>query len=142
MDPRRDDATTEALLDALRHALSGRSEVRLVLLFGSCARGTASEGSDVDLAVLADPLDAAALSADLTLALHREVEAVDLADDLGVPLLEAIIQDGVVVHEGAPGEAARWRARALIDLETDRPWFARMRDAWLRAVAEHGLGGR
>jgi hypothetical protein len=43
------------------------------------------------------------------------------------------------VHERRRGTAATWRAHALADLETDAPWFARMRDAWLARVAARGL---
>ena len=34
-----------------------------------------------------------------------------------------------------PGAAGRWLARALSQLETDRPWYERMRDAYLRKLA-------
>jgi hypothetical protein len=42
-------------------------------------------------------------------------------EDVGVPLLARIVQEGVGVHEARPGALATWRARALADLETDRP---------------------
>jgi hypothetical protein len=45
----------------------------------------------------------------------------------------------VVLCEGAAGAAAAWRSRTLSDLEIDRPWYARMREAWLRRVAERGI---
>jgi predicted nucleotidyltransferase len=125
--------------DRIRTALRGRSDVALALVFGSSARGTARPESDVDLAVEAAPhLDVLTLASDLTRALGREVDVVRL-EGAGVPLLEEIVRDGVVAHEGVPHAHARWRSRTLCDLETDRPWFARMRDAWLRRVAERGL---
>jgi len=40
-----------------------------------------------------------------------------------------------------PGAAGRWLARALSQLETDRPWYERMRDAYLRKLAGQ-TGGR
>lgn len=121
----------------LRELLAGAG-VRLGLLFGSWARGEQRVGSDVDVAVLgsADRLE---LAAELGRALGREVQVLSLDAELGVPLLEELVRDAVVVFEGEPGAAARWRTRALIDLETDRPWYARMREAWLRRVAERGL---
>ncbi len=45
-------------------------------------------------------------------------------------------RDAVVVAEHARGAAARWRAHALIDLENDRLWYERMRDAYLARLAE------
>lgn len=112
--------------------------VELAMLFGSTARGTASEGSDVDIAVRGRGIDALGLAAALAEALAREVDLVVLTDP-GVPLLEALIRDGIVVWESAPGVAAQWRSFTLAMLETDRPWYARMRDAWLSRVAERGL---
>jgi predicted nucleotidyltransferase len=113
-------------------------QVRLVLLFGSRATGKNAVDSDLDLAIDApkDDLDpiAGALSAELGL----EVDVIPVAD-VTIPLLEALVRDGVVVHEGKRGAAASWRTKALIDLETDRPWYARTRDAWLRRVADKGL---
>lgn len=124
----------EAVVDALRQALAGRTEVRLAILFGSLARGAERPDSDVDVAVLARGVDVLALSSDLTRALGREVQIVDL-EAIGFPMLQAIVRDGVVVAEHERGGAARWRSRALVDLENDRPWFERMRDAYLGRLA-------
>jgi predicted nucleotidyltransferase len=129
----------DSRIDALRHVLARQSGMRLAILFGSVARGTANEQSDVDLAVDVEPgADLAALASELTIAAGREVDLVRLSD-AGVPLLEELVRDGVVVYE-VPHAAARWRAHVLADLEIDRPWYARMRDAWLRRVAAQGLG--
>jgi predicted nucleotidyltransferase len=124
-------------VDVLRRALSARADVRLALVFGSAARGTMREGSDVDLAVDAPGVDRLALARDLSIAVGREVDVVDLTDP-GYPLLAAIVRDGVVVAERERGAAARWRARALLALDTDRPWFERMRDAYLAKLAGAG----
>jgi predicted nucleotidyltransferase len=124
----------------LCRALHGREDVRVALLFGSHARGTAGAASDVDVAVDAPSVDPLDLAAELSLSVGAEVDVVPL-DDPGVPLLEALVRDGIVVHEGSPGAGARWRSHALTTLETDGPWYARMRDAWIRRVAERGLSG-
>jgi predicted nucleotidyltransferase len=124
--------------EGLRRALAGRDDVRLGLLFGSRARGRARSDSDVDLAVLAPGVDLLDLTASLTLALDLEVQVIDL-DDASIPLLQAIVRDGVLVHEGKRGAAAIWRSHALATLETDGPWYARMSEAWLRRVAERGV---
>lgn len=121
----------------IREFLTGRDDVRLAIVFGSRARSTATSTSDVDLAVRAPGADLLSLAADLSRVSGHEVDVVAL-EDVGVPLLERIVREGVPVHEAAPGVFATWRSRALADLETDRPWFARMRDAWLARVASHG----
>ena len=128
------------VVECLRRALADRGDVRLALLFGSVARGTDRPGSDVDLAVDAPGVDHLALARDLSLALDREVSVVDLTDP-GYPLLAALARDGIVVAEHARGAAARWRTRALLSLETDRPWYERMRDAYLARLARESPRG-
>ena len=127
------------MIAALRSALSRRPDVRLALLFGSVVRGLARPDSDLDVAVLGRGLDLPTLAADLSLAAGREVDVVDLAQ-AGYPLLRALLRDSVVLHQGAPGAAAAWRARAILETETDRPWFERMRDAYLKRLAAGGHG--
>jgi predicted nucleotidyltransferase len=111
----------------------------LAMLFGSRARGTARESSDVDIALLAEGEPPAALPAALSAALGAEVDVIWIVPDLSLPLRERILAEGQVIYQREPGRAAAWRTAALIDLETDRPWFARMRDRWLERVAVRGL---
>ena len=125
--------------EQIAKVLAGRTDVRLALLFGSEARGTAGPDSDVDLAIDAPGLDTLELCALVAEAVGRDVDVVRL-EDAGIPLLHKLIRDGVVVHEGAKGAGAVWRSRTLATLETDGPWYARMRDAWLARVQEKGLG--
>jgi uncharacterized protein len=127
-----------AISASLRSALAGRADVRVAVLFGSQARGTAREDSDVDVAVDAPEADLLALGATLAAAVGREVDVVAL-EDATIPLLEHLVRDGAVVHEGHPGDGALWRSRALASLETDRPWFSRMCEAWLTRVKDRGL---
>jgi uncharacterized protein len=129
---------TPAVVDRLRRALAGRSDVRVAVLFGSEARSTAGPGSDVDIAVDAPGADLLDLIAMLSVTLEREVDVVSL-DDATMPLLERLMREGIVVHEGFRGAGALWRSRILAMLETDRPWYARMRDAWLARVSEKGF---
>jgi len=126
---------TAALVATLREALRGRQDVHLVVLFGSRARGRARPDSDVDLGVQGENLDLLALARDLSLATHHEVDVVDLGRDLGYPLLNAIARDAVWVHKGRPGAGGRWLSRTITRLETDRPWYERMRDAYLKKLA-------
>jgi predicted nucleotidyltransferase len=129
---------TAELLRALSRALEAEPGVRVAVLFGSEARGQATAGSDVDVAVVAPGVDRLALVSRLSLAVGRDVDVVSL-DDPGVPLLSAIVRDGIPVREATRGAYAGWRARALAQLETDGPWYRRMRDAWLARVATTGL---
>ncbi len=134
----RDGARTDPAVQRIREHLLGRLDVRLALVFGSRARGTATPTSDVDVAVRAPGIDLLDLAALLSRATGLEVDVVDL-EHAGVPLLARIVREGVLVHEARRGTAARWRAQALADLETDAPWFARMREAWLARVAARGV---
>jgi len=128
---------TAALRAVLREALRGRQDVHLAVLFGSRARGRrVRPDSDVDIAVLGEEdLDLLALGRDLSLATHHEVDVVNLARDVGYPLLNAIARDAVWVHQGRPGAGGRWLSQTLTRLETDRPWYERMRDAYLKKLA-------
>ena len=115
--------------------LSGRKDIHLALLFGSRARGRSHVGSDADVAVLGKDLDLLSLASDLSDAARVEVDVVSL-DDPGYPMLNAILRDSVVLHEGESGAAPTWRSRAWLLAELDRPWFERMRDAFLKRLAE------
>lgn len=123
----------DSLLTRLHELLEGRP-VELALLFGSRATGRASPDSDVDLAVIAPGEDLLQLASDLSAALGLEVEVVSL-DDPPYPLLKRIVREGTVVSEGTRGAEARWRTRSLLILDTDRAWYARMRDSYLERVA-------
>ncbi|MDP9121010.1 MAG: nucleotidyltransferase domain-containing protein [Acidobacteriota bacterium] len=127
--------TSTSLIAALSGALAGRMDIELAVLFGSFARGRARLDSDADVAVLGAKLDLLALAADLGQAARREVDVVDLRR-AGYPLLHALLRDGIVLHQGAPGAAARWRTQAILETETDRPWFERMRNAFLKRLAD------
>jgi predicted nucleotidyltransferase len=129
----------EPLLAAVRETLRDRRDVHLALLFGSRARGRFRPDSDIDLAVQGEDLDRLALARDLSLATGHEVDVVDLAA-AGFPLLNAIARDGIFVHQGRPGAAGRWLSRTITLLETDRPNYERMRDAYLRKLAEGAHG--
>ena len=127
------------VVNALRAGLAAKPQVALALLFGSVARGTEREDSDVDLAVATEgEFDLLDVARELGARVGREVHVVQLRDAT-IPLLDEIVRDGVLVYEGRPNAAAQWRTRALCSLEIDRPWYARMRDAWLKQVEKHGL---
>jgi predicted nucleotidyltransferase len=122
----------------IRQHLAGRTDVRVAMLFGSRARGTARPDSDVDLAVEAPGVDLLTLGAELGGVLELEVDVVDV-EDASIPLLEHVVRDGLIVHEGRRSAGGLWRSRTLATLETDRPWYDRMCEAWLARVAREGL---
>jgi uncharacterized protein len=124
--------------DAATRVLTGRADVEVALLFGSRARGDHRPDSDVDVAVLG-AVDRLALAAELSRATGHEVEVVDLSA-AGYPLLSAIVQDGVLLHEGVPGAYGAWRGHALSQLDLDRAWYARMRDGYLAKLAKGAAG--
>ena len=132
------ELAANALIQALRQVLHTRGDVALALLFGSRARGDASEASDVDVALLAPAADLLDVGAQLSQASGLEVDVISLADP-GVPLLDELLRDAVVLYEARPGAYATWRSHVLADLELDRPWYERMRDAWLERVAQRGV---
>lgn len=113
------------LLHELRAAFRTEPSVRLAVLFGSQATGTAGERSDVDLLVaLTDPSAAriAQLTGRLERRLGREVQLVRLQDAERTPSLmaDALEQGRVLVDRdgGWPGvksHAATWRHRAAAD---------------------------
>jgi len=92
----------------------------------------------VDLAIdgTADPLE---LGGHLSGLLDREVNVFEL-QQVTIPLLERLVREGILVHEGVRGAGALWWSHAWTQLETDRPWYARMRDSWLARLRESGLG--
>ena len=130
--------TTDELIGKLRTVVARHAEVRLALLYGSRARGDHRPSSDVDVAVAGADFDTASLAGELSLATDLEVDVVPLADP-GVPLLERLVDESVVVYEAERGTAAHWRTAALLALETDRPWYRRMRDAFLARIASTGV---
>lgn len=130
---------------ALRPVLELHPEVRLALLFGSRARGVAGPEADLDLAVevaLGEELDALGLMAELSSATGLEVDLVDVTPGrcVGYPLLAALVRDAVVVHEGERHAEAEFRTRALLQASLDRPWYERMRDAYLGRLAAEAHG--
>jgi predicted nucleotidyltransferase len=135
--------TRDELAARLEHALAGRAGVRLAVLFGSEARGTARDDSDVDVAVDAPGGDEIALAAELCDALGREVDVVSLGD-ASIPLLHAIVRDGVVVTRrgggrGRCGGRTRWRRWRSICPGTGG-WPTRWWRGWRRG--RRGLGER
>jgi predicted nucleotidyltransferase len=93
--------------------------VDLVVLFGSRAKGTATERSDWDLGVLLkpegrDPLRLYGLDPELAQALGCSSDAVDVVDlsRASYLLQQVVATEGVVLFERQPGMFAAFRSRA------------------------------
>lgn len=91
-----------------------------MLLFGSVARGTERENSDIDLAISASGVDLPAVAPELGALFFRGVNILPLAEDPGVPMLEALLEDSRVFYEASPGRAAEWQTRIIIALGARR----------------------
>ncbi len=107
-------AQTSIDVAALARICAGHSGIRLVVLFGSVARGGARADSDVDVAVLGgefwDQLD---LGNEMAALLAREPHVVEMGG-ISDWLRFQIAHDGVLVYEAAPGLWTRFKAQAMV----------------------------
>lgn len=126
-----------AELTAVGQVLSRHPQIRLAVVFGSLASGTARPDSDLDLAVAAaSPLTVdqrTALIGDLAERLGRPVDLVDLAT-VGEPLLGQIVVHGRRVLGSDEAYAALLR-RHLFEQADFLPYrnriLAERRRAWI-----------
>ncbi len=103
-------------VEKVKRALETVPGVRLAVLFGSAARGTARSRSDIDTGVsMAPDVDISpTMQVTLERAAGRHVSVSRL--DEAPPLLRfEIARDGVVLIERDPHAWARFRAHAMID---------------------------
>jgi predicted nucleotidyltransferase len=111
--------------------------LRLAILFGSCGKGTARSGSDIDLAVLAKrPLTSAereSLIGHVALLMGRPVDLVDLSS-AGEPLLNQILTTGKRIT-GEDTEFAQLMMRNVVAnadfVPLQRRLLKERRDAWI-----------
>jgi predicted nucleotidyltransferase len=130
MIPQRDE-----IMPIARAVLERHANLRLGLLFGSSARGTALESSDIDVAVAGRNVDLATLASQLSIALGREVDVVSVEADPPVMLLRELLRDAVCLYEAEPGAEAAFRARAVWAVETDGPMVDAMARSYIRRLA-------
>ncbi len=132
-----------AELDRLRAALRDLQSAGLVVLFGSCAKGSPRADSELDVAVLPSGPLSAADEADLEDALARASgRAVDLlrldrTDDV---VLRREVARGVLLREERPGSFARFRADAALEWLDLEPVYLDAQARYLRRVAGGGAG--
>jgi predicted nucleotidyltransferase len=107
----------DEVLERLRAALAGCQKVRLAVLFGSRAAGTARGSSDFDIGILPrDPElslhEELELASNLSGVVGGEIDLVRLDGD--EPILgREVAHAGVCLYEEAAGVFTAYRARAL-----------------------------
>ena len=129
-----------AIAALARPVLAADTNVRAAFLFGSMARGRATESSDVDIAVVGQGVDVLALGAALGAVLQRDVDVVELDLEAPIPLLRAVMSEGRRIYERAPGMAATFASHARSVLDLDGPNYDRMMRAFMARVAQRGVG--
>lgn len=108
--------TVGATLDvpALAAIASRFPEVKLVVLFGSVARGQALPTSDADFAVLGSSFwSGLSLGAELGRALGREPHVVELETASDLRRMQ-VVRDGTLIYEREPDVWVRFKAESLV----------------------------
>ncbi|MEZ6854697.1 type VII toxin-antitoxin system MntA family adenylyltransferase antitoxin [Halodesulfovibrio aestuarii] len=115
--------------------LAAHKEIQLGIVFGSAAAGTMRADSDVDVAVFASkPLSVSLrldLIAELSLALGREVDVVDLYSAEGV-ILHQVLTKGEVVLKRSDLIHAMLIKRMLFDQADMEPLRCRIVESRLQ----------
>ena len=119
----------QRLKTAILHVLEQFPEVKLAYVFGSAARGQLTSESDIDVAVAAEtklPLRTRlAIATQLSKALHREVDLVDLQDVAGEILQQSLCQ-GIKLLQKDAGLSARLIQRLWFDQADLMPYRRRI----------------
>jgi predicted nucleotidyltransferase len=130
-------------MDALRQALADDPRVAYALLFGSSARDTAHEGSDLDVAI--------AFRSGLTMDTHalggivstlesavggRRVDLL-LIDEAPPAVAYRVFRDGAVLVENDHRALAARKARAILEYLDFRP-FEELAARGVLSAAAHG----
>jgi predicted nucleotidyltransferase len=124
--------------ESIRAALSRLPQVRLAVLFGSRARGTAGPASDLDLGVLLDPSTPelkTRIEVELARASSVPLEVVYL-DQAPPQLRFEISRDGVPLLERVPHAWVNFKARAMVDWWDWAPTARRIHQAALERLRD------
>lgn len=125
-------------IEAIRRVVESRADVRLAYVFGSAARDQARASSDVDIAVLLEPLPAPAdldrLATDLETVAGRRVDLVVL--NTAPPLLaHEVIKTGQRLTCRSEAERVRFETHAAARY-LDTAHLRRVQHRYLRERAE------
>jgi predicted nucleotidyltransferase len=103
--------------------------IRLCMLFGSFASGSAKPGSDLDIAVAAESPLSPDVRLDLqeafTTVTHREVDLIDLSVETG-PILKQALSRGVIIQNDDKNLYARLISRMLFAEADMMPYYYRI----------------
>lgn len=124
------------LLDQLRAVVAGHPGLRLVVVFGSRARGSAHAESDLDVAYDGDA-DELELMERLGRVARCDVDLVRL-DRADVILKNRIAREGVAIYELTPGTFSRFAANAALEYLDLEPLLLDSRRRYLRRVGGGG----
>lgn len=118
------------------YAQAHRDEIVAVYLYGSVAQGVASALSDIDIAVLLrEPLkrDAFDIGLEATVALQRlfdqETDVQVLTRDTGLPFLEEVLRDHILIAVHDDEYRAEFESRAVQRIFDFRPILHEYLDA-------------
>ena len=132
---------TNGQLRELRDVVVDVPEVRLVVVFGSVARGDASPDSDVDVGVVGGGFwDQLGVGAKVGERLQREAHVVDLGK-AGEMLRYLVAREGIPIFEIDPATWARFQAEAAIGYFDFEPILKICAEAARRRIrVEAGIG--
>ncbi|MBE3571567.1 MAG: nucleotidyltransferase domain-containing protein [Moorella humiferrea] len=138
----------KAIANAIIEYLNQCQDVVAAYLFGSCARGTGRERSDIDVAVLfagnEDKLHRFDRRLEIIVDLERVTgKKVDVIDIHAAPLLlqHQIIKDGILLVDKDPRYRVGfevWSRRTYFDLQ---PLLERRNKKFIAKVLERGIDG-
>ncbi|MCC6623775.1 MAG: nucleotidyltransferase domain-containing protein [Deltaproteobacteria bacterium] len=131
-----DDATLERLKTVAR----AFGDARMIVLFGSVARGDARPWSDVDVGILGvGLLRGGEIGHALSTLLGREPHVVDL-ERASDHLRFEVARDGVLLAEAEPGTWTRFKAEAALRWFDLAPIVALCRDGVARRLERDARG--
>ena len=109
-----------AIIEKLTAFFDAKPGIILAMLYGSCARGTETDKSDVDIAVaMSEALhldDRLSLQLELSLLLQREVDLVDIRKIAGL-LHYKVFTEGVCVKKTEPEGSALLHRHTMAALD-------------------------
>jgi uncharacterized protein len=127
------------MVNALTKLFESHSTISVALLFGSCATGTQTFDSDIDVAVLAEnPISSdykIMLVEELAAATGRAIDLIDLRA-AGQPLLGQILKNAIRL-KGSDSDMASLYIRNVIEVADFMPYVIRAlkerQQAWTKS---------
>jgi uncharacterized protein len=127
------------MVNALTKLFESHSTISVALLFGSCATGTQTFDSDIDVAVLAEnPISSdykIMLVEELAAATGRAIDLIDLRA-AGQPLLGQILKNAIRL-KGSDSDMASLYIRNVIEVADFMPYVIRTlkerQQAWTKS---------